>query len=132
MGYNLCITRKDEWFDEHGEEIELEEWLAVIDADEELKPDAENIATDPSVAIWLAQGGTPRMWFWMSEGDIVGKNPNPEALAKMHEISVALGARLMGEECEHYDAAGNASQPDFPADDAQKAEAMPRPWWKFW
>lgn len=137
MGYDLHITRKDEWFDEHGEEIELDEWLAVVEADPRLEAHSEMAAADPSAVVWKGDDGNIRMWFWMSEGNIVGKNPKPEAIAKMHEIAVALDAKLIGDEGEHYDAAGNASHPDFPApqpqgSDTRKAEAKPRPWWKFW
>ena len=73
-----------------------------------------------------------RMWFWMSDGNIVGKNARPDALAKMHKLSIVLDARLMGDEGEIYDAAGNASQPDFPTPDMTKAGTHARPWWKFW
>lgn len=47
MGYDLHIMRKDEWHDEHGEEIELEEWLDVVRADPSLKPHEEMVETDP-------------------------------------------------------------------------------------
>ncbi|MDB4213880.1 hypothetical protein N9741_03310 [Octadecabacter sp.] len=132
MGYNLYITRKDEWFDEHGVEIELDEWLAVIEEDPHLKPHAEMVATDPSAAVWVNKDGGGRMWFWLDEGNIVGKNPRPDAVAKMHAISVLLDAKLIGDEGEHYDASGNASHPDFPAPEANKAGTNARPWWKFW
>lgn len=132
MGYNLYISRKDEWFDEHGEEIELDEWLAVIETDPHLTPHVEMAATDPSAAVWSGEDGMGRMWFWMSDGNIVGKNARPDALAKMHKLSIVLDARLVGDEGEIYDAAGNASHPDFPTPDMTKAGTHARPWWKFW
>ncbi len=132
MGYDIHITRKDEWHDEHGEEIELEEWLAVVDLDPHLQPHEEMAATDSSAVVWIAEDGTEQMWFWMSEGNVMGKNPRPAALAKMYEISEKLNARLMGDEGEIYDAEGQASYPDFPEENMQKTEPKARPWWKFW
>lgn len=84
------------------------------------------------MVFWLAKDGTEQMWFWMWEGNVMGKNPRPSAVTKMHEISEKLNARLIGDGGEIYDAAGNASYPDFPEPETQKAEAKPRPWWKFW
>lgn len=142
MGYNLYITRKDEWFDEHGEEIELEEWIAIVEADPQLEMRDEAVADlgngkhltayDPTMAVWLDDAGEVQMWFHLFEGNIIGKNPRPPALAKMHGLSEALNARLIGDEGEIYDAAGNASYPDFPDQETQKAERSARPWWKFW
>ncbi|MGJ8610652.1 MAG: hypothetical protein ACSHWY_06135 [Octadecabacter sp.] len=142
MGYNLYVTRKDEWFDEHGEEIELEEWTAAVASDPGLEMRAEAfvdvgdgkqlIASDPTMAVWLDEAGNPQMWFHMFEGNIIGKNPRPPVIAKMHDLSVTLQARLMGEEGEVYDAEGNVSYPDFPEPQTQKAGHDVRPWWKFW
>jgi hypothetical protein len=39
MGYDVHITRKDEWFDEGGSQIDLKEWLAYIDSDAEMRLD---------------------------------------------------------------------------------------------
>ncbi len=142
MGYNLYVTRKDEWFDEHGPEIEMDEWVALVEADPlmemrseavvELEGGEQLVAYDPTMAVWLDQAGDVRMWFYLIEGNVVGKNPRPEALAKMHAISELLDARLLGDEGERYDASGTASYPEFETAQTQRAGKHVRPWWKFW
>ena len=37
MGYDLHITRAAKWFENKGYEISSEEWLALVQADDELK-----------------------------------------------------------------------------------------------
>jgi hypothetical protein len=39
MGYNVRITRKQNWSDEEGPEIPLAEWIAVVAADPEMRLD---------------------------------------------------------------------------------------------
>ncbi len=39
MGYDVHITRKDEWFSEEGAEISLDEWKQYIDSDPEMRLD---------------------------------------------------------------------------------------------
>ena len=142
LGYNLYITRKDEWFDEHGPEIEMEEWVALVGADPGMEmrseavadlPDGSQlVAQDPTMAVWLAPNGDGRMWFHMFQVNIVGKNPSPEAIKKMHALSVTLSAVLIGDDGEHYDADGTTGYPDFPDADGHDSGELRKPWWKFW
>lgn len=39
MGYNLYVTRADEWSQNEGCEIRAEEWIAVVNDDPELAID---------------------------------------------------------------------------------------------
>jgi hypothetical protein len=39
MGYDVHITRKQNWSDEAGPEIPLSEWIAVVAADPEMRLD---------------------------------------------------------------------------------------------
>ncbi len=142
MGYNLYVTRKNQWHDEHGEEIQIEDWIAVVKNDPEMEMRSEAhadlgngqvlVASDPTMAVWLGEDGAERMWFYLSEGNAVGKSPRPDGLAKMHSFSLLLAARLIGEEGETYDAEGNASYPQLGKVDLPKAEPTSRPWWRFW
>jgi hypothetical protein len=38
MGYNLNITRKEFWSDDGGPDINLHEWLRLVEMDPELTP----------------------------------------------------------------------------------------------
>lgn len=142
MGYNLYVTRKDEWFDEHGPEIGMDEWVALVNGDPlmemrseavaELEGGAQLVARDPTMAVWLDNASEVRMWFYLFEGNVVGKNPQPAALAKMHAISEVLDARLLGDEGEMYNASGTASYLEFDTLQTHRAGTTVRPWWKFW
>jgi hypothetical protein len=39
MGYDLQITRKEDWWDPDGPEISMAEWLALVAADPEMRLD---------------------------------------------------------------------------------------------
>ncbi|MGO9397533.1 MAG: hypothetical protein ACLP19_06755, partial [Xanthobacteraceae bacterium] len=67
MGYDLHITRKKNWDgfeDEHGPEISLDEWIAMVRADAEMRldgfcevrlPHGKVFRLDrPSIAVWTA------------------------------------------------------------------------------
>jgi hypothetical protein len=64
MGYEVRITRRDEWFEECEPAISLDEWLALVRDDPELRLDGyARVALpgggfvrcdDPSMAVWIA------------------------------------------------------------------------------
>ena len=130
MGYEIHITRKNEWSDEDGPEISLEDWKAYIASDPEMRLDGYAEATmengdvfrteHDGIAVWTAYSG------------IVAKNPDREILAKMFEIAQALGARVVGDEGEEYGTDGEMAE----AAEAVEEAASPgmkqtkRPWWK--
>lgn len=138
MGYELRITRKENWFDEGGLEISLDEWTAYVRSDPEMRLDgfAETPtpdggaarAVDESLAVWTAHeevdaGGGP--WMWRFEGNVVSKGVTLATIRKMWRIAQALDAKLVGDDGEEYDADGVAQSP-------QSAAAPARPWWRFW
>lgn len=112
MGYEVHITRADDWTDSPSVPISLEEWLAVVDGDPELRLEGFASATtvegetlsfeSPGLAIWTgwsrhgAGGGFA--WIDHSDGEIAVKNPDEEILRKMHQIARALGARVQGDD----------------------------------
>lgn len=91
MGYDVHITRKANWFDREPK-ISLDEWLALVASDEEMRLDGyaeARVGSDASIrvesdglAVWTAYSGHAAngnmAWFDFREGDIVVKNPDAE------------------------------------------------------
>ena len=99
MGYDVHITRAENWCENEGHEISLAEWQALVDHDPELRPDPEN---GPCYAIWGAHPGNSDAWLRWDEGNISTKYPDEPLLAKMIQIAGALGVRVQGDEGEEY------------------------------
>jgi len=116
LAYGVHIIRVDQG---HGEPhpITLEEWLAYVSSDEEMRLKGEASLTSPSgdAIKWDAPGLTEwvdphtrnRAWFDHSRTGIVSVgNPSQETLVKMFKVAKALGAIVQGDEGEGYDASG--------------------------
>jgi prepilin-type processing-associated H-X9-DG protein len=122
MGYDVHITRKEDWSDEQPE-ISLAEWLAVVQADPEMRLDgdaeartaADVIRIESSgLSVWTAysrhgEGGN-MAWFDFRGGNAVVKNPDKEILRKMWVLAQRLSAKVQGDDGETYDAAGNPTE----------------------
>jgi len=116
MGYDVHITRKEEWSDRGGNDISLAEWLAYVRSDPEMRLDGHGEvrpkngeflrAEASSLCVWTGYSrhveGERMAWFALYRGSIVVKNPDPEILRKMYQISGALKARVQGNEGEFY------------------------------
>jgi hypothetical protein len=111
MGYDVRITRKTDSSDKEGEEISLQEWLDVVEADKEFR--REGFAETPTpggsvriqgdgLAVWTARSGKHQVWFDYWRGRVVVKNPDEETIGKMCRVAEALGAYVQGEEGELY------------------------------
>lgn len=102
MGYDLHITRKDDWTDENGPVITAEEWRALIDSDPELELDSDTrcVMSDGEFvfATWNGQAGVLGHY----AGEITSKNPDESLIAKMIEIANRLGAKVQGDDGEMY------------------------------
>ena len=143
MGYDIHITRKENWFDEDGSDISSSEWLSYVESDAEMRLDGyaeANLkdgsvlrAEDPSMAVWIAHSQHDKRdgmaWIWLSQGNIQAKNPDKETLRKMWRIAQALGAKVQGDDCEFYDSDG--SRVRAPASE-QPSAALKKPWWRVW
>jgi hypothetical protein len=133
MGYDLHITRKKNWDgfeDENGREISLEAWIALVEADSEMRldcycevplPDGGAFRhADPSLAVWTRwshHGEAGDMaWFELRRGNIAVKNPDREIRRKMWRIARRLDAEVQGDDGEFYDRFGN------PTPDAASAQ----------
>jgi hypothetical protein len=121
MGYDLHITRKKNWDgceDEHGPEISLEEWVAVVDADPELRVEGHIDIGQPGkttrrlpLAAWTAHSHysarDPGPALGLSTGNITARNPDREFRRKMWRLAQALKAKVQGDDGEFYDCFGN-------------------------
>jgi hypothetical protein len=135
MGYDLHITRKQRWSDENGLEIRLDEWIAIVAADQDMRLDgyAETRVGDGSIlrieneglSVWTAwprQSENGFAWFSFRNGNVVVKNPDLEIRRKMSSLAKALSAKVQGDEGEFYDASGNEL----------RTGPTKQPWWRFW
>ena len=123
MGYEVHITRKQEWSDPDGPRISADEWREYVASDRELvmtgiaeaeTPEGIIQIKDPLLAEWRAHPRAEQVWISYFEGNLSIKNPDEECLAKMRRIAKALDARVQGDDGEFYD------------DDRPPAHAAPR------
>jgi hypothetical protein len=138
MGYDVHITRRHDWSDPKGAEISLEEWLAFVAADPEMRLDgrAETRLQDGSVfrteqqglSVWTAYSlhddSGNMAWFLYRKGYVTVRNPDEEIIRKMWSIAQALSAKVQGDDSEVYDSSARASHPD--------TDFAGKPWWRFW
>ena len=141
MGYEVHITRKENWLDD-GPDIALEEWLDVVRSDAEMRLDGHAEATvgegavlrmeDPSMSVWVGyskHGQQGNMaWLWHSRGNVMAKNPDEEILRKMSLIATRLSAKVQGDEGELYGEDGNLVGEEAPS----HINSSSKPWWRFW
>ena len=118
MGYDVHITRKENWFDEDETyNISIEEWKEIVANDPEMRlgnfaqatttnGDTLRVEND-GLSIWTKYSGDGvngnHAWFDYYKGTIVVKNPDTEIIAKMISIAEKLKAKVQGDEGEIYD-----------------------------
>ena len=100
MGYELHITRADDWASNEGSAIEPSEWLELIDRDTSLRLAGYN---GPYFANWDGDPDDPEAWLDLVDGNITTKNPSAALLQKMLEVAERLDAVVQGDEGELYD-----------------------------
>jgi len=98
MGYDLHITRREEW-SAAGDDISAEEWLDYVRSDPELSLWLEN---GPHVARWSGKCQHPDPWLDWHSGNIYTKNPDAALISKMVQIAHALSAQVVGDDGEIY------------------------------
>src|SRR5262245_49469907 len=99
MGYDLHITRADNWADNDGAQISAEEWLAIVRNDPELTLLPEN---GPCFTHWSGPSRLAEPWLDWSEGNVYTKYPDSALLRKMANLATQLGARVQGDDGEFY------------------------------
>ncbi len=102
MGYDVHITRSDDWTRNAAHSIDSEEWLTVVDADPELRLDPDH---GPFAALWSGRGGRDAGWFDWYDGNVFTTNPTRAAVGKMISLAERLSALVQGDEGEVYDTA---------------------------
>jgi hypothetical protein len=101
VGYELHITRAENWFDSEQDPIPADEWLAYFKRDPELTIDPRG--NGPYFALWLKHRvGGDYAWFDWFKGAVSTKHPDRKILGKMLEIAKRLGAKVQGDEGEAY------------------------------
>jgi hypothetical protein len=113
MGYEVHVTRAQDWTESDTVPITLDEWLAYVAADPEMRLDNFAEATTTSgetiryenqgLAVWMtAESKNRGGWLDYRKGRIVAKNPDEEMLAKLKCIAGVLDASVIGDEGELY------------------------------
>jgi hypothetical protein len=142
MGYDVHITRRENWFDREGPAISLGEWTSVVRNDPEMRLDSYAEArvgegrilrvNSEGLSVWTAYSGHEKdgnvAWFDLSHGNIVVKNPDPEILRKMYAIAHQLSAKVQGDDGELYHSQGNVS----PAATHGPRSPAKKRWWNLW
>lgn len=101
MGYDLHITRAENWCLNEGKEISAEEWLKVIEEDTELRLASND---GPYAALWDGPSKYhPEAWLDWWRGNIYTKNPDKAIVEKMIQIAKLLRARVQGDDGEFYE-----------------------------
>ena len=122
VGYDVHITRAADWTRSEETPIALDEWLAYVERDPEMRLDgyAEAQVEDgvlrverEGLSVWTAYsrdgiGGT-MAWFDYCSGEVVVKNPDDEILGKMRQIAERLGAHVIGDDRESYARTANSA-----------------------
>lgn len=136
MGYELHITRKENWFDEDlTADISLEKWIELVNNDPEMRLDHEATATTTGseaitvysigLSVWTAYPldgiNGNRAWFSYERGNICVKNPDKEIIQKMLAIAALLGAKVMDDEGEVY----------LPDHKPATTASAKKKWWQF-
>ncbi|MUN38205.1 hypothetical protein [Actinomadura litoris] len=122
MGYDLHMTRKDNWSEELGAEISTDEWAEVVAADPDLVMcrTAQAVVDGQELTYehrWLAQMVThperdeKGAWLDWSNGRIDVKNPDDLLVEKMRQIARRLNARVQGDDGEYYDEFSSSGRP---------------------
>ncbi|MCC5821796.1 MAG: hypothetical protein LAT64_00750 [Phycisphaerales bacterium] len=105
MGYDLHITRKEDWSDEDGPRISRQEWLTLIECDPVLRIDTENCnRTPPNVFTVWDDPDAPDGSYWIdwTEDDVSARHQGKDFIRKLHEIASKLGAIVQGDDGEVY------------------------------
>lgn len=147
MGYDVHITRQENWFDEDANrKIPLEEWTNVVIADTEMRLDnyaeATNHAGDciriesEGISVWTKYSldglNDNHAWFYYHQGNITVKNPDQEIINQMLSIADRLNSKVQGDNGEFYEHLTDESpfhKHNF-ANDNQTDKG--KPWWQFW
>lgn len=120
MGFDLHITRAENWSENKDQWISSDEWLSVIETDRELTLDTTN---GPFFADWSGDSRYESPWFDWSEGNIFTKNPDKQIVRKMLQLAERLNAKVQGDDGEMYSSLNEI--PDRDVQEITKATHTP-------
>jgi hypothetical protein len=139
MGYDIHITRASDWSESETRPISIEEWLAYVASDPEMRLDNyAQVEIDghvlrhesEGIAVWTTYSGHGvngnMAWFNYSDGQVQVARPDREILGKMLQIANRLGVKVQGDDGEEY-----LRTEDLPAEE-QIQKVPRRPWWRIW
>jgi len=96
MGWEVHMTRAADWSNGDQRPITPDEWLAVVDADPELRIDQAN---GPCFAVWSGPCSYPNGgWFDWAHGCVSTKHPDRAILGKLLQLAARLGAVVQGDD----------------------------------
>jgi hypothetical protein len=145
MGYEIHITRRENWADTEAPDISINEWLAYVNSDAELEltngyelkiGTETSYQNSPGFCEWndhpTEKEPNSRPWFSFWKGSIETKNPDAPTIRKMMRIAEALGAQVQGDDGEIY-----TEEYLFEMENAARRSPAAKllnvkPWWKFW
>ncbi|PDO89179.1 hypothetical protein [Kosakonia pseudosacchari] len=107
MGWEMHITRAESWSDSETQPIGSEEWVQLVNHDEELAFDRRN---GEFHAIWKGQ---ETCWLEWNDGEICSKSPTQPLYEKMLEIATALNAHLRDDDDRPYLLPGDLLNPSW-------------------
>lgn len=99
MGWELHIVRTEHWFDSASAPISSEEWLQLVNGDNELSIDSKN---GDFFAIWSGQSEHDEPWLDWSDGRISTKHPDEALYCKMLQVAEKLNAIVVDEDNHKY------------------------------
>lgn len=95
MAYEFYITRADQWAENDGREILIEEWLEYVRQDDEFELVGKKGA---AYAVWKPDNS----WLDWEIGNVFTRNATPAFIEKMARIAGKLKAKVQGESGEVY------------------------------
>lgn len=98
-GYDLHITRKNNWADKGGAKITFAEWRSYVQQDKEIQNDSQN---SENAFIVSVDGEMFAIWYDPRLGELSTKNPSDAAIEKLKRIATQLKARVQGDDGELY------------------------------
>src|SRR3954470_11370209 len=99
MGWEVHMTRADDWTQSAQQPITADEWLVIVSADPELHIDKLN---GPYFAVWSNRESVDG-WFDWADGQVSTKQPNRPTLKKLLQLADKLGATIQGDDGDVYD-----------------------------
>lgn len=102
MGYDLHLTRADEWIDSGATPITIEEWVAAGRTAPFLAESAELSDGTTNPVFVLAEGGLDGPAFYWSEGRVVVRGADEGDVPACVEVARLVSATVIGDDGETY------------------------------